>query len=37
MSKKILSLDILGDIKSYQKIGNVESELLEFINGIKNG
>ena len=30
-----LNLDILGNIKSYQKIGSCESELLEFIKEIK--
>ncbi len=29
-----LNLDILGNIKSYQKIGNCKSDLLEFIRGI---
>jgi len=32
-----LNLDIFGTIKSYQIIGNVKSELLEFIKGVKNG
>jgi len=30
-----LNLDILGNIISYQSIGNVESELLEFLKNIK--
>jgi CRISPR-associated endonuclease Csn1 len=31
-----LNLDIIGNIKSYQKIGKCESELLEFIKKIKS-
>ncbi len=32
-----LNLDIIGNIKSYQVIGDTESELLNFIKGVKNG
>jgi len=32
-----LSLDIIGNIKSYQVTGNAESELLRFIKDVKNG
>jgi len=32
-----LNLDILGNIKSYQVIGNAKSEFLETIKGIVNG
>ena len=32
-----INLDILGNIKSYKIIGEIQSELFEFIKGIKNG